>query len=866
MSFKDVPVATYRLQLNQDFPFSAAAQLVPYLAELGISTLYLSPILQARTGSQHGYDVCDPTQIDDDRGGEEGFRQLVEAVQQHGMTILADAVPNHMAVSSENPWWLHVLESGSDAPEAEFFDIDWEPSRSSLTGKVLLPVLGQPYVDALNAGELTIEHEAENAWVRYFDWKLPISQGAESKAHLERLLAAQDEDEIPQVQRQLLDNLLEAQCYRLAFWRSASAEINYRRFFDIADLAGLRQELDVVFESYHQRLIELIREGSIAGLRIDHVDGLRDPRGYLLQLRDQLRADPERRFYIVVEKIIEAQHEDLPEDWPVAGTTGYEAISYITGLLADEAGMPRLTRLYQDLTGDHRSFEELVYDEKLRIVERLFAADLGRLLGTLVKAIDQLPAGRDIPRRDLRAAVVELTATLPVYRTYLDSEATSGADLERISSGVSQALERRPDLERPLRLIRQLFLGEVVVDERTSETRVEAIARWQQLTGAVMAKGLEDTSLYVDTRLVSLNEVGGGPQIIAIGPEQFHRWAERRARDWPTAMSTLSTHDSKRSEDVRSRINVLSELPDEWERHFRRWWDLSKPARTTVDGIEAPDVRDGLLIFQTLLGVWPTSDPDLESLRDRVSQYLTKAAREAKRRTSWQEPNEQYEDALRGFAISIVDPQFWPELFDDFLPFQQRIAWLGALSSLSQTLLKLTIPGVPDFYQGTELWSLNLVDPDNRRPVDYERRRNVLEKLEADQPSLDDLLGRWQSGEVKLDLVRRLLTARHQYCELFTWGSYHALQVEGSQERHIVAFARDLDSQRMIVVVPRFFAALDGQGDDIWDGTSVRLPDGWAGQAVDAVTGAELIISDGALPIKDIHDRFPWACLILDEP
>jgi (1->4)-alpha-D-glucan 1-alpha-D-glucosylmutase len=682
-----------------------------------------------------------------------------------------------------------------------------------------------------------------------------------------------------------LDRLLSEQHYWLSFWRLANEEINYRRFFAISDLVGLRVEDFKVFNASHELVLRLVAEGKVTGLRVDHVDGLYDPLGYLSTLRDRIRgtaaAGPKTspEFYIVVEKILQ-EGEDLPPEWPVCGTTGYDFLNAVNGVFVSAAGVRELDGIYARFLDGKMDFGKVVYGCKRLIMDTHFAGEmhaLGRHLGDIA---DQDRYGRDLPRKELRQAIIETTASFPVYRTYLRSDDLSPRDRRTFGRVVRDARLRGKEatstpvfdfLERVMMLERSPSLS---VELR--EERLRFLMRWQQFTGPIMAKGVEDTALYLYNRFVSANEVGGNPDSPAVPPGEFHRRAEGALARWPYGMNATSTHDTKRSEDVRARINVISELPGEWGKHLALWSRRNEKKKRTVGGRRVPDRNEEILIYQTLLGAWPFESSEVPGFRERVGNYMVKAVREAKAFTRWDRPNTSHEDAVLSFVDAILEDTGANGFLEDFHPFRKEIAHYGALNSLSQVLLKIACPGVPDFYQGTELWDFSLVDPDNRRPVDFRKRALLLEELRDGEargttPPLHEIVSRWEDGRIKLLLTWKSLAFRRQHKDLFLSGSYFPLPVTGGKKEHVLAFAREHNGFWAVVAVPRLVTRLAAPGEfpvgeATWgaDGT-LRLPDASPDGWKNALTGEEFPASateDGKLlPLSVVFRRFPVALL-----
>jgi (1->4)-alpha-D-glucan 1-alpha-D-glucosylmutase len=795
-----VPDATYRLQFHQGFGFRDAIGLVPYLARLGVSHLYASPFLKARPGSAHGYDVVDHNAVNPEIGTEKELTSLIQALRSHGMGLIPDLVPNHMGVlHADNAWWLDVLEKGPASPYARTFDIDW--SR----GKLLLPVLGKHYGQALEDGDLQLHKDKTGRWsVRYFDHRFPLS--ARSTRHLK-----------PVKDPLALHKVLEQQHYRLAYWRVASDEINYRRFFEITDLAGIRVEDRAVFEATHRLLCRLAKRGGIDGVRIDHPDGLADPRAYLERLQQALV-----RPWIVVEKIL-ADYEALPEDWPIHGTTGYRFVNVLTGLFVDRSAESRFDRAYQRFTRERASFEEIAVASRTLIMNTTLAAELWMLSDWLARIAAGNRFTRDHTASGLRKALAEIAARFPVYRTYVSERGVSDADRKWIGWAV-RAAKRASRVADPsvFDFVQDVLTLSAAPDKggRASEMRRFAM-RFQQFTAPVMAKGVEDTAFYRYNRLIALNEVGGRPAHFGLSLKAFHAASEDRAQRWPTTMLGSSTHDTKRSEDARARLAVLSELASSWRLWLRRWSLINRSHRTGLNGESAPSRGDEYHFYQALLAVWPADAGRLES-------YMLKAAREAKLRTSWINPDAEYEAALGRFVReSLANPLFVKDL-EENLP---RLVHLGYLVSLSQALIKVASPGVPDYYQGTELWHFSLVDPDNRRPVEFGVRSRILDALEQRFPSINDLLGNLQDGRAKMHVIRQGLAVRKAHPALFHGGRYAPIYADAGYEENVVAFSLSAGGRCVVAVAPRLFSGKLKDdpapiGERFWADASLTLPEG----------------------------------------
>lgn len=900
-----IPSSTYRLQLGSDLGFAAATGLVPHLRALGVGDVYLSPCLAARPGSAHGYDVADCARLNPAIGDEAAFRGLARALAEHDMGLVLDVVPNHMAASPHNPWWRDVLRHGPSARCAEHFDIDWRPPWPGVDDRVMLPVLGEHYGAALAAGRLRIAwSEADGELVvRYYDHAIPLDPGtcaavvgeglgdleaelgaghplvqglrgvaralgdlpppaardgtrgerataalraladliaAEpgARAHLDRNLRRLDPT--AEAGRARLDGLLAAQPWRLCYWKSAVREINYRRFFNISDLVGLRVEDPAVRDESHALVLRLWRDGLLTGLRIDHVDGLYDPAGYLRWLAEQLG----RQGWIVVEKIL-APEEDLP-DWPVAGTTGYDFLNVVNGVHVDARGLEHLDEIYSRFTGRDTPFPRLVYEKQRAVIGWLFQGELRRLERDLALLARRDRDACDVAASELGRALVEVTASLPVYRTYLRAEEAVPAETRRIIEGAVNDARRR---DRDSDDAAYAFLCRVLLLDVAEPLRAEAlrfVQRWQQFTPPVRAKGLEDTSLYVYNRLISTNDVGAEPDQADVSLADFHRFNVRRQARWRAALSASATHDTKRGEDVRARINVLSEVPAEWEARLQRWAELNAPHRVDRGG-PVPDPNEEMLLYQTLIGAWPLDERDVPSFRERLRAFLVKSAREAHEFTSWHDPDEAREQALLAFAERILEPRADNEFLSDFEEFQNRVALLGAVNGLSQLLLKLAAPGVPDLYQGTELWSFSLVDPDNRRPVDHDLRYRLLSAIREAGVRPDVVAGYldgWRDGRIKLYTTWRLLQHRRAHPALYAEGCYTPLYVDGPRRRHCCAFARRRAGQWLIAGTTRMATSLAAPGRwplgaEAWGDACLALPREAPARWQDVLTGAE---------------------------
>jgi (1->4)-alpha-D-glucan 1-alpha-D-glucosylmutase len=877
-----VPLSTYRLQLRPEFGFDEAAALADYLAALGISHLYSSPYLQAAKGSTHGYDVIDPTRVNEELGGPQAHERLCRTLAENRLGQVLDIVPNHMAITERrNAWWWDVLENGPASLYARYFDVDWEGPQERQRDKVLLPILGDHYGRVLEAREFRLVRRGGRFEIHYYDHRMPVAPrslktllaqaarrcGSNDLAfladalgflphatatgrksvlrqhrdkevlagQLARLCEAQPEvaaavdavvEEI-NADPDRLDKLLQRQNYRPALWRTAGQELDYRRFFDVHTLIGLRMEDEEVFKDTHERVLEWLRQGVLDGLRIDHPDGLRDPRQYFDRLR---AAAPEA--WLVVEKILEPG-EPLPGDWPVDGTTGYDFLNRVGGLFVDPAGEEPLTRLYEEVTGETAGWEEMVREKKLLVLSELLASDVNRLAEVFLQVCERHRRHRDYTRFELRQAIREVVACFPVYRTYVRAEVgeVGERDIHYVDEAIEKARAHRPDLPPDL----FDFFRDLLVLEVRGEVESELVMRLQQLTGPAMAKGVEDTSFYNYHRLTSLNEVGGSPGCFGISVEDFHRDNGEAQARWPAAMLATSTHDTKRSEDVRARLSLFSEIPERWGEAVRRWMRRNERHRT--DG--KPDRNAEYLLYQTLVGAWPLP-------AERAAAYMEKGAREAKVHTSWTRQDDAYEEALKSFVERVLGDR---DFVTDLEGFVAPLVEPGRISSLAQVLLKLTAPGVPDTYQGTELWDLSLVDPDNRRPVDFELRRRLLRELEGGMTP-EQILARMDEGLPKLWVIRQALHLRRRQPDWFgAEAGYFPLQARGAKAAHALAFAR---GRGVVAVVPRLLIGLGGD----WGDTVLPLTEGrWRNE----LTGED--VPGGERRLADLLANFPVALL-----
>ncbi len=868
-----IPLATYRLQLTADFDFDAAAAVVPYLKALGISHVYASPFTKARKGSSHGYDVVDHTKLNPELGGDAGFERLSTALKTHGLGLILDFVPNHVGVHyADNPWWLDMLEWGPASPHAAAFDVDWEVLPYRKRGGVLLPILGAHYGEALERGEIELRYDPHegsfSCW--YFEHRLPIAPerygevlrvvvkeaGAESTEAGKQVLALAsryrglrhpNRDEAPGFKAALKDiagsadiiarglaayraggdrpaqtlalhHLLERQHYKLGHWRLASSDINYRRFFDVNSLAGLRVEDAETFEAAHRLVRKLIADGKLHGLRLDHIDGLRDPMQYFQRLRRLIRqaqGGEAHPFYIVIEKIL-GEGEALQRFPGVSGTTGYEWMNVLTHVLIDPKGLDALDEVWRQISNQPPQLDPVLEASKRRVLETLLTSEFTVLTRLLARIANGHYSTRDYSADSLRQALELYVMHFPVYRTYITAAGPTAHDRALVDETIARArAEWFAADDGIFDFLRDAVTLDLLKPGRPPHgaPRVRRFAlKLQQFTGPLMAKSLEDTAFYRYHRLLALNEVGGDPSAKALPIPGFHTMMQTRGREWPHGMTATATHDTKRGEDARARLAALTEIPDEWISTVAQWKLLNAP-HVVLDGKKrAPTASREYMLYQTLLGAWPTEGAD-QNFVERIQAYALKAVREAKQETSWLNPQAPYEDGLKTFIARILDDSLSGEFLDSLSALARRVALLGALNALSQLTLKAMLPGVPDFYQGTEFWDLSLVDPDNRRPVNFLARADALAALHA--PEWETLTQRWADGRLKLAWTAHLLKMRTELADVFTLGDYQPLEVNGPHRDHIVAFARRRGKSAAIVATGRWFAPFT-QGGRIW--------------------------------------------------
>ncbi|KGD86900.1 malto-oligosyltrehalose synthase [Achromobacter sp. RTa] len=887
----NAPRATARLQLHAGFTLDDARACVDYYADLGTSHLYLSPITRARAGSTHGYDVIDHGAVNPELGGEPALERLARAARRRGLGLIADIVPNHMAADPANAWWRDVLALGQASAYSRHFDIDWHAPDAALRGKILLPVLADPYGDALARGDIRLRlgpgdgsFELDTPAGRYPVASSSIPRGYGGQALL-RL-----HDPCAPDGRERLHGLLERQHYRLAWWRTAPDQINWRRFFEISELVGVRVEDDAVFDDVHALVLRLYAEGILDGLRIDHIDGLASPGAYLRRLAQRLAqagacrpaACAQKQAYLVVEKILAPGEEPDPR-WRMDGTTGYDFMDQAGALLHAPAAEGPLRAFWQALTGDTRAPRAQLEAARRRMLERHFPSERLALVRSLERVARQDARTRDWTAHAIDRALSAMLTAFPVYRSYAEDGGRGRADREACRKAMQRAadlLEARAGSADAALLaeLDQWLSGEAPpgLEPQALAERSEALRRFQQLTPPLAAKALEDTLLYRYGPLLSRNEVGASPDTFALSPSAFHALAEARARTHPRAMLATATHDHKRGEDARARLAALSEMPGQWRDNALRWIQ-ALPAG------DAPTLADRYLLIQTLVGAWPAdwdaglaAQPDsaLAQWLERVSQWQRKALREAKLHTSWTDPDPAYETAADAQIAFLLDDPAGRGLLGDIAAFASELAPAGMINSLTQTLLRNTLPGVPDLYQGTELWDFSLVDPDNRRPVDYARREALLARA-REASAIDLSESAWRSGAVKQALIQRLLAARTRLPALFAEGECIALAARGAQAERVLAWLRRHDGQNALVVAPHLCAlslagyarGCSADARSLWADTVLALPAEMAGGAWrDATDGRQLhLLPDGSVPLAEILREMPVAlCLSVD--
>ncbi|MGI3903231.1 MAG: malto-oligosyltrehalose synthase [Janthinobacterium lividum] len=918
------PRATYRLQFTPDFGFDKAAELAPYLAKLGVSHLYASPYLKARPGSTHGYDITDHNVFNPELGGAVGFARMSAALKANGLKQILDFVPNHMGVGgADNPFWLDVLEWGPDSAYAGWFDIDWDSDQAYLHDKLLVPILGDQFGSELADGKLSLKFDAATGsfavWaydthmlpvcpVNYGEilgdddetldrigdgfsglpaWRPQVLRRAESlKADL--VESVRERPEIAEAIEAAvarfngtpgnvrswrpLEGLIRQQFWRAAHFRTAADDINYRRFFNINDLAGLRMELPAVFDHAHRLVATMLRDGTIDGLRIDHIDGLLDPKGYLERLRARAPNRQGQASYLVVEKIL-GPEEPLRADWPVDGTTGYEVTNQLLAVMIDPAAEASFSRIYAEFAGEADRFARTLRMSKKLIMDNEMSSELNSLAREITRVARRNPKTSDFTRNLLRRALREVVANFPVYRTYIDfAGVPTEEDRQSLDTAIAAARRTETTIDSSVyTFLYDLLTGDLVAGPKSGLSRnavLHAAMRFQQYTGPVTAKGLEDTAFYRYNRFIGLNEVGGHPTDFGRPLQDFHDANAERAEHWPHSMLTTSTHDTKRGEDTRARLAALSELPDAWAETVADWSRSLRPAPAEAGPDHQPDRNDEYALFQLIVGTCPFEllgdrrDGDVvATYADRLKAAMTKAIREAKVHSTWADPNDAYESSTHAFIDTIMTGEHAEAFWAAATPFMARLARLGAENSIVQTVLKLTIPGVPDIYQGCELWDFSMVDPDNRRPVDFAARSAALETLQADlagdqASALASCRSAWQDGRLKLAVTAQLLGLRREQAALFADGDYEPLSAEGPEADAVCAFRRQEGAAEIVVAAARFPGRREDRGFDV--ATVLALP---VGQWTDVLSG-RTFKGGTAVSASALFDLVPAAVLL----
>ena len=880
-----VPTSTYRLQLHANFTFDDAAKIASYLEALGISHVYCSPYLQAAPGSMHGYDVVDHQRVNEELGGEDGHRRFCARLAELGLGQILDIVPNHMAIGPQNENWWDVLENGPSSRFATWFDIDWHSSEVRLQNKVLIPVLGDQYGRVLATGQIQIERKIGSFRIRYGEnfypiaprslpvildraaryaysptlsflsdslARLPVPEatdtGAINSRHRDKVvmygLLQRFSEEHPDAWEAIdravgelnadhdaLDELLNLQHYRLAYWRTADQELGYRRFFDVNTLVGLRVERAHVFDATHRRILDWLRDGTLDGVRVDHPDGLRDPLQYFKRLRER---SPDA--WIIGEKILEAG-EFLRENWPIEGTSGYDFMNVCNCWLMQPDGLKELKQIYGDFTQEPTDFIAIAHDKKLSVEQEALGSDVNRLASLFLEICENNRDRRDFTRAEIRRAIREVASCFWIYRTYVvpDRNEIVEEDRQEVSHAIERAKVNRPDLDAGL----LEFIGDVLLLRSRGPLESEFVHRFQQFTSPVMAKGVEDTAFYCYNRMVGLNEVGGAPERDGISSAEFLEYCGKMQASHPLTMTTLSTHDTKRSDDVRARLAVITEAPGQWRAFLRRWSRVNAAFKIA----NQPDRNTEYFLYQTLIGAWPIA-------LDRLIAYMEKAVREAKQQTSWTQQNKEFEDALRAFIERLYDNAEFLGAIDEFVG---RILTPGRFNGLAQSLLKCTAPGVPDTYQGSELWDLHLVDPDNRGPIDYEERRLMLSELSKGM-AVEEVLKQMDSGMPKLWVHYCALKLRWRSPQLFDpEANFTPLLTEGRKVDHVVGYLR---ADLLATIVPRWNLKLGGS----WANTTVELPgERWKNLLTNEV------LNGGRVSMQNLLRRFPVALLLKEE-
>lgn len=922
----DIPKSSYRLQFNSNFGFKEAKEIIPYLSEMGISTIYASPILKAVKGSSHCYDVVDTTKLNPDLGTEEEFDELIKISKKYKMSWIQDIVPNHMAYHSQNVMLMDIFEKGKNSIYYNTFDINWDEESVTDANKVLAPFLGGFYSEVLENGEIYISYCEAGFSVNYYDMKFPLKIETYSEIlkykfeELEKTLGKDNSDYIKylgilyvleninvleddnnkyssqinfvkkmlwelyntnkEIKKfiesninnfngirgnsetfDLIDNLLSMQNFRLSFWKVGTEEINYRRFFYVNGLISLKIEDEKVFDYTHSLIFDLINENKISGLRIDHIDGLYDPTEYIQRLRKVIGDK-----YIVVEKILE-KGEELPSFWHIQGTTGYDFLNKVNSLYCKKENKEIFEEIYINYIKNPINYFELVYKKKKLIIEKHMTGDIDNLANSMKRIVSRYRYGNDVTIQGLKRAIIEIIAFFGVYRTYINHEIYSDNAREYIKEAILKAKKRNPDLALEFKLIEWFFFlkhGTYIADEEKKEW-VDFIMKFQQFTGPMTAKGIEDTSFYIYNKLISLNEVGGRPEEFGIEINKFHNFIRDKSSLWPYAMNTTSTHDVKRGEDVRARINVLSEIPNEWNKNLKKWNDINDKER--LNGVLVPTKNDEYFYYQTLIGTIPF-EGITEEYKHRIKDYMIKAVREAKIHTEWLKPDTYYEEAYLEFIEKTLNNTKENQFLKELYPFCKKISSYGVYNSISQLIIKINVPGISDFYQGSELWEFTLVDPDNRNPIDYDIRKKYLKDISSikdKKNKLKELLKHKEDGKIKMFITKELLNLKKENSLIYEKGNYIPLEVKGEYKNNIIAFTRSYMNKWIITIVPRFLTEVIKTeelplGKNIWKDTYIEMPQNTKMKYIDAISKKEFETED-KLYIGDIFEICTGAVL-----
>ncbi len=926
----DIPSSTYRLQFNRDFGFMEALDMVSYLEALGITSIYASPVFKATPESMHGYDITDPNSINPELGTPADLDDLINYSRGKGLGWIQDIVPNHVAYSCRNYFIADIMENGLNSRYFGFPDINWK--HPYIKDKVLAPFLGRLFGEALEEGEITINYNSHGFFIKYYEHEFPLKMESYYNVlsfkiknlgmkignqhpdfikllgvlHILKNLPSSEQvgeryEQIDIVKTMLwelyshnryikefvdnnlvevngmkghpesfgfLHNLLSEQNFRLSFWKVASEEINYRRFFNINELMCIRTERPEVFGYTHELVLKMVRDKKFTGLRIDHIDGLYDPLEYLNRLNEKVQ-----NVYTVVEKILE-NNEQIPGEWPVQGTTGYDFLNRVNGLFCVSENTQKFSKIYSDFIGYKLSYNKLLYEKKKMIIEKHLTGDIDNLAHLLKQVSARDRHGIDITLNGLRRTLVEIASLFPVYRTYVNGSDISAADRKIMEKALRETKRRNPDLMPEIRYLEKFLLFEFFeyVSDEEKEGWVNFVMRFQQLTGPLMAKGFEDTTLYIYNRLISLNEVGGDPESFGVSIEEFHEFNKNRVSMTPHTINATSTHDTKRGEDIRCRINVLTEIPEIWAKKVKSWSRENRSKKTKVNGSLVPDKNDEYFLYQSIIGGLPFKTEHYGEFKTRLKEYIVKAVREAKVHTAWLEPDTEYENAFVDFIDKVLDFSHPDAFTSDILRFQTEVAFFGIINSLSQTLLKITSPGIPDFYQGTELWDLNFVDPDNRRHVDYKERNRLMDEIREgeNKSGRKDLVCRLlddrRDGKVKMYLIYKSLGFRNENIELYRDGDYIPLETRGEHRNEILAFARASGGKWGITLVPRFVSRLTDYdnipvGNNVWGDTSVIMPGESPDTFYNILTGETVRKDKKKLFAGEILATFPVALL-----